>query len=74
MTLVPTPPEQPVEGDLLDPPDPHAVTRTEYPWGVAAVCACGRWEGVATGPSSARWVVDDYRRHVADEAAASADA
>lgn len=54
----------PLEGEILGPADPHAVTRTPYPWGVSWSCACGRWEGVATGPSSARWVEQDYTRHV----------
>lgn len=51
--------------------DAHAITRTPYPWGVAWVCACGRWEGVATGPRSAAWCEADYGRHRADEDAAA---
>lgn len=54
-----------------EPTDPHAITRTPYPWGVAWVCACGRWEGVATGPRSAAWCEADYGRHRADEEAAA---
>lgn len=50
-------------------PDPHAVTTTEYEWGAAVVCACGRWECAVTGPSSAAWAAADYRRHVARETA-----
>lgn len=93
MTLIPTPPEQPVEGEVLDvrseplapivcacgsfladcdhpvPPDQHAITRTPYRWGVAWVCACGRWEGVATGPSSAAWCERSYTQHRAEEEA-----
>jgi hypothetical protein len=49
--------------------DPHAITRTEYPWGVAWRCACGRWEAVATGPSSAAYAERDHTRHVRDEEA-----
>jgi hypothetical protein len=49
-----------VDGKL---PDPHAVTRTEYPWGIAVVCACGQWECVVTGPSSADWARRDHERH-----------
>jgi hypothetical protein len=45
------------------PPDPHALTRTEYPWGIALVCACGQWECVVTGPSSADWARRDHQRH-----------
>lgn len=58
-----------VEGEVLDPPDPHGITRTEYPSGVSWVCACGQWEGFATGPSSAAWAGADHRRHVADATA-----
>lgn len=53
--------------DLQAKEDPHAVTTTPYPWGIAWTCACGRWEAVATGPSSAGWAGADHRRHVADE-------
>lgn len=72
MTLVPPPAEEPVEGELLDPPDPHAIAETRYEWGVALVCACGRWEAAVTGRGSARWAGDDYRRHVLDETRADA--
>ncbi len=64
--LVPPDPAEEVEL-LVHDLDPHAVTRTPYPWGVAWVCACGRWEAVATGPSSAAWAGADHRRHVRDE-------
>lgn len=47
--------------------DGHAVTRTDYGSSVAIVCACGRWECIVTGPSSAAWAGRDYRRHVDDE-------
>jgi hypothetical protein len=84
VSLDPTPPERetvehmaartgwPVE--LLAAPvvfDPHAVTRTPHPWGVAWQCACGRWEGAATGRGSAVFVEGDYRRHRAEEEAAA---
>lgn len=72
MTLVPPPPEPPVDGEPLDAENPHAVTRTEYPWGIAVVCACGRWECVVTGPSSAAWAEADHRRHVLAETAPDA--
>lgn len=87
MTLVPTPPEpephsveaaddlvRDLAADLgVEPkPDPHAITETRYEWGVAVVCACGRWECVVTGPSSAAWAGRDYRRHVAVETASDA--
>jgi hypothetical protein len=54
---------EPVEGELLDPPDPHALTRTEHPWGIALSCACGQWECAVTGPSSADWARRDHQRH-----------
>jgi hypothetical protein len=54
---------EPVEGELLLPADPHALTRTEYPWGVAVVCACGQWECIVTGPCSADWARRDHERH-----------
>lgn len=57
-------PCRPVEGELLPPVDPHAITAKGYAWGAAWTCACGEWEAVATGPSSARWAADDHRRHV----------
>jgi hypothetical protein len=64
---------EPVEvglDDLLDATDTtHEVTRTPHPWGVAWACACGRWEGVATGPSSAAFCERDHDRHVRDEEA-----
>lgn len=66
MTLAPTPPEQPLDDEA---PDPHAVTSTAYGSSVAVVCACGRWECVVTGPSSARWAGADHARHVRDEEA-----
>lgn len=53
-------------------PDPHAITRTEYGSSVALVCACGRWECIVTGPSSAAWAGADYRRHVQRETASDA--
>jgi hypothetical protein len=57
--------------EVVEQLDPHAITRTEYPSGVAWACACGRWEGFATGPSSARWAGADHARHVrAEEAGA----
>ncbi len=49
--------------------DPHAITRKPYEWGDAWTCACGRWEAVTTGPSSARWAGADYARHRSDEEA-----
>jgi hypothetical protein len=52
-----------VEGELLDPADPHALTRREYEWGIAVVCACGKWECVVTGASSADWARRDHERH-----------
>lgn len=52
-----------VEGELLPAEDPHALTRTEYAWGIAVVCACGQWECVVTGPSSADWARRDHERH-----------
>ncbi len=61
----------PVERPAEDGVDPHAVLRIEYPWGVAWTCACGRWEAVATGPSSAAWAGADHARHVRDEEAGS---
>jgi len=67
VTLVPPPPEEPVEAL-----DPHAITETRYEWGVAVVCGCGRWECVVTGPSSAAWAGRDYLRHVDDETASDA--
>jgi hypothetical protein len=48
---------------LTSEPDPHALTRTRHPWGVAWACACGRWEAVSTGRASALFVQGDYRRH-----------
>jgi hypothetical protein len=54
---------EPVEGGLLDLPDPHALTRTEHPWGIALTCACGQWECAVTGPSSADWARRDHQRH-----------
>jgi hypothetical protein len=57
-------PPSPVE--VVEDLDPHAITRTEYPWGVAWACACGGWEAVATGPSSAAWAERDHARHVRD--------
>lgn len=54
---------------LTSEPDPHAVIRRPYPWGVAWTCACGRWEAVATGPSSAAWAGADHARHARDEEA-----
>jgi hypothetical protein len=73
VSLLPTPPERPDPVDvgldelLAAAVDPHEATRTEYPWGVAWTCTCGRWEAVATGPSSAGFAERDYRRHVHDE-------
>lgn len=52
-----------VEGELLAPLDPHAVSRTEYRWGIAVVCACGQWECAVTGPASAAWARRDHERH-----------
>ncbi len=49
--------------------DPHALTTKPYPWGVAWTCACGRWEAVATGPSSAGFAERSYARHRAEEEA-----
>jgi hypothetical protein len=59
--------DDPLDGEVVELLTAHAITRTEYPWGVAWTCACGRWEGVATGPSSARWAGADHARHVRDE-------
>jgi hypothetical protein len=53
--------------EVVDQLDPHRITRTDYGSSVAIVCACGRWECIVTGPSSAAWAGRDYRRHVADE-------
>lgn len=65
--LVPPSPAEVIEvlgdkvvGKLLDP---HALTRTEYRWGIAVVCACGLWECAVTGPSSAAWAERDYAEH-----------
>jgi hypothetical protein len=57
--------------DLVVPEelDAHAVTTTPYAGFVAWTCACGRWEAVATGPSSARWAGQDHARHKRDEEA-----
>jgi hypothetical protein len=44
-------------------PDPHALTSTGYPWGIAVVCACGQWECAVTGPASAAWARRDHERH-----------
>lgn len=49
--------------------DPHAVTSTAHGSAIAVVCACGRWECVVTGPSSARWAGADHARHVRAEEA-----
>lgn len=58
--------------EITELPDSHAIVRTEYGPGVVAwVCSCGRWEAVASGPSSARWCEADYGRHRADEEAAT---
>jgi hypothetical protein len=57
------PPAEVIEGELLAALDPHAVTRTPHPWGVHWTCACGQWEGVATGRGSAAFVQGDYARH-----------
>ncbi len=51
--------------------DPHALTTKPYPWGVAWTCACGRWEAVATGPSSAGFAERSYARHRAEEETAA---
>jgi hypothetical protein len=70
--LVPPSPDEVVEvlgAEVVEQLDPHAITTTEYPSGVAWACACGRWEGFATGPSSARWAGADHARHVRDEEA-----
>jgi hypothetical protein len=61
--ISPDPDPEIIEGEVLDPPDPHALTRTEYPWGIAVVCACGKWECAVTGPSSAEWARRDHERH-----------
>lgn len=63
-------PRELVESEVLPAAiGPHAVARIEHEWGVAWTCACGRWEAVATGPSSAAWAGADHRRHVRDEEA-----
>jgi hypothetical protein len=69
--LHPSPAEVAADLGGQDPTDPHALVRTPYPWGVAWVCACGRWEGVATGLRSAAWCEADYGRHRHDEEAAA---
>jgi hypothetical protein len=57
-----------------DPDDPHAVTTTRHGTSASIVCACGRWECIVSGPSSAAWAGRDYRRHVDDEQRGTRDA
>lgn len=61
-----------LEGEILDPQDPHEPVATRYPWGISWVCRCGRWEGAATGPSSAEWAAEDHHRHVTAETGGAA--
>jgi hypothetical protein len=62
---------EPVEGELLDPAGPHDLikARTRGALGYLS-CSCGEWEAVVTGSGSARWALDDHRRHCLDAARA----
>lgn len=63
------PPERLAPPAALPAEGAHAVTSTEYGSSVAIVCACGRWECIVSGPSSAAWAGRDHARHVRDEEA-----
>jgi hypothetical protein len=60
----PSPPAAPlvVEGEVLDPHELRLVSIDGTVVGVR--CACGRWDAIVTGPSSARWAAADHRRHI----------
>jgi hypothetical protein len=73
--LVPPSPaevEEVLGAEVVQALDPHAIEQRQHGAFVAFVCACGRWDAVVTGPSSARWAGADHRRHVADETASDA--
>jgi hypothetical protein len=51
-----------VDGELIAA---HEVETGETPGGLGyARCACGAWEAVVTGPSSARWAFEEYGEHL----------
>lgn len=53
-----------VEGEVLAP---HELLLVRVEGRLVGVrCACGRWDAVVTGPTSARWASADHRRHAAE--------